>query len=153
MNVRSQIFNPGELPLVILAMAELEPRKAYEFLAELRRLFGPEYRPSPGGVYPALTALREEGLLVAEIEGRAKRYYLTDSGREALDRRRRQLAAFEERLGVRLRQDGSLRPALDRFAQRVMKLSGRIDPEAIESILDRAASDIEHLKEAKRASK
>ena len=153
MNVRTQTFNPGELPLVLLALAEIEPRKAYEFLSELKRLFGPGYRPSPGGVYPALTALREEGLVDAEMEGRANRYYLTSVGREALDKRRDQLAALEERTGARVQDDASLRPALDRFTQRVMKLSGRVEPEDVVAVLDRAAKEIEKMRGGVRVGK
>lgn len=154
-NVRSrfQTFNPGELPLVLLALAERDSRKAYEFLAELDRLFGPSYRSSPGGVYPALTALVEEKLLETEPDGRAKRYHLTDAGREALERRRLQLAALEERTGARLREEGSLRPALDRFVHRVMQASGRADPEAVTNVLDDAAARIERLKGARDAKK
>ncbi len=150
MNVRSrsQTFNPGELPLVLLALAEAEPLKAYEFLAELDRLFGPDYRASPGGVYPALTALTEEKLLFATRDGRAKRYELTATGRDALDKRRRNLSALEERTGVRLRDDGSLRSELERFARRVMKHSGRVDVDAVGRVLERAAEQIERLKGA-----
>ena len=137
---------------MLLALAEREPMKAYELLAELDRLFGPDYRSSPGGVYPALTALRVEGLLSAEPDGRAKRYHLTRSGRDALDKRRGQLAALEERTGVHLREDGSLRPVLDRFVQRVMKRSGRIDPAVVEEVLQRAASEVEALQAGKGAS-
>lgn len=154
MNVRtrSQTFNPGELPLVLLALAEQEPMKAYEFLAELDRLFGPDYRSSPGGVYPALTALRVEKLLSAETDGRAKRYRLTPAGREALEKRRGQLAALEQRTGARLREDGSLRPGLDRFVHRVMKRSGRVDPDLVSEVLERAAIEIEELEGARDVS-
>lgn len=138
---------------MLLALTEVEPRTAYEFLAELKRLFGPEYRPSPGGVYPALTALREEGLLDSEVDGRAKRYHLTRVGRQALDKRRDQLAALEERTGARVQQDGSLRPVLDRFVQRVMKVSGRVDPECVVEVLDKAAKEIEKLRGGVRVGK
>ena len=126
-------------------MAEAEPLKAYEFIAELERLFGPTYRPSPGGVYPALHALDAEGLLVADRDGRGKRYRLTETGVVALESRRRQLAALEERTGARLREDGSLRPELDRFSQRVMKLSGRVDPDKVAEVLAHAMRKIELL--------
>jgi DNA-binding PadR family transcriptional regulator len=149
-NVRTQTFNPGELPLVLLALTEIEPRTAYEFLAELKRLFGPRYRPSPGGVYPALTALSEEKLLTSNVDGRARRYVLTDAGREALDRRRPQLAVLEQRTGARVGEDGSLRPVLDRFNQRVMKVSGRVDPRNAADVLDRAAREIEKLRGGSR---
>ena len=119
--------------------------KAYDFIAELDRLFGPDYRASPGGVYPAITALTDEKLLAAEPDGRAKRYALTAAGRDALEKRRRQLSALEERTGARLRADGSLRPALERFVERVMRASGRVDPEAVDRLLDQVATDIEAL--------
>ena len=146
MVVRTQTFNPGELPLVLLALAETEPMKAYDFIAELERLFGPDYKPSPGGVYPAIQALTMEGLLSAEVDGRAKRYSLTRPGRTALDKRRRQLSALEERTGARLREDGSLRPVLERFVARVMRSSsGRVDPDHVGDVLDGAAAQIEGL--------
>lgn len=144
------MFNPGELPLVLLALAETAPMKAAEFMAELERLFGPDYRPSPGGVYPAVIALTDEGLLAAERDGRGKRFSLTAAGRDALEKRRRQLAAIEERTGARLREEGSLRPALDRFAERAMKVSGRVDTGAVVAVLERAVSEIEALAEAGR---
>lgn len=46
-----------------------------------------------------------------------------------------------------MRKDGSLRPVLDRFVQRVMKRSGRVDPAVVEDVLDRAAFEIDALKE------
>jgi DNA-binding PadR family transcriptional regulator len=117
--------------------------KAYEFIAELERLFGPLYRASPGGVYPAITALVHEELLSVDLDGRAKRYTLTKAGQTVLAQRRRQLGTIEERTGARLGDEGSLRPALDRFAARVMKLSGRIDPAIVEAVLMKAAMKIE----------
>jgi hypothetical protein len=44
-----------------------------------------------------------------------------------------------------VREDGSLRPVLDRFVQRVMKRSGRLDPAAVEDVLERAAFEIDAL--------
>ncbi|MGH2759951.1 MAG: PadR family transcriptional regulator [Actinomycetota bacterium] len=134
------------MPLALLALSEEEPRKAYEFIAELDRRFGPTYRSSPGGIYPALTALTRERLLKTEADGRARRYRLTSRGREALDRRRSQLAALETRTGARLRADASLRPVLDRFTERAMKFSGYADPAMVESVLDEAWRRIEELK-------
>ncbi len=132
--------------MVLLALAEAEPLKAYELIAELGRLFSATYRPSPGAVYPALNALVAEALLEVDTDGRGKRYRLTTSGLAALDSRRRQLAALEDRTGARLREDGSLRPTLERFTERVMKVSGRVEPGEVEAVLDAAAREIEHLK-------
>lgn len=143
------MFNPGELPLVLLALAEIEPMRAYDFIDELERRFGPAYRPSPGGVYPAIQALADEGLLRAAEDGRAKRYSLTRSGRAALEKRRRQLAAVEERTGARLRGDSSARPALERFVERVVASADQLDADDVQTVLDRAAVEIEKL--ARRA--
>jgi DNA-binding PadR family transcriptional regulator len=126
-------------------MAEAEPMKAYELIAELERVFGPSYRPSPGGVYPALNALVAERLLATDRDGRGKRYRLTRLGAQALDSRRKQLAALEERTGTNLRDDSSLRPELDRFSRHVMKLSGRVEPHDVARILDETLTMIEKL--------
>ena len=142
---RIQTFNPGELPLVLLALAEHEPLKAYEFIAELERLFAPDYKPSPGGVYPALSALVAEGLMRVERDGRANRYELTDIGRVALERRRRQLTAVEQRNGVRLRDGSTLRAHLQQFVDRVLAASPGADAEAVAAVLEEAARDIERL--------
>ena len=142
---RQQTFNPGELPLVLLALAESGPTKAYEFISELDRLFGPAYRASPGGVYPALTALLAERLLATEAGGRAKRYVLTKDGRRALEERRRQLAALEQRTGVCVSQADSLVPHVEQFATRVLKMSGKVDLDAAVRVLTRAAQQIERL--------
>lgn len=137
MNVRArhQLFAPGELPLVILAIAQRRPITASELLAELGRLFGPTYRPSPGGVYPAVTALLDEGLLRASQERRAKRYTITGVGRSALAARRPQLAAIECRTGARFEETDELRELLLRFTDQVMQLAGRLDLAAVESAL------------------
>lgn len=119
--------------------------KAYELIGELERVFGPSYRPSPGGVYPALNALVAERLLATDSDGRGKRYRVTKLGAQALDARRKQLIALEERTGTRLREETGLRPELDRFTERVMKLSGRVDPHDVAQILDEAATTIQKL--------
>src|SRR3954466_1526493 len=138
-------FAPGELPLVLLALTDIGPMKAYELIAELERLFAPSYHPSPGGIYPAITALVEERLLKASGHERGKCYSITRAGRTVLGQRRRQLAAIEARTGVRLREDGTLGPVIDRFVERVMQVSGRVDPALVERLLERTATRIERM--------
>ena len=130
---------------MLLALAKAEPRKAYEFLAELERLFSPDYRPSPGGVYPALNALAAERLLAVERDGRARRYRLTDLGRDALERRSRQLAAIEARTAVNVEADGALRVALDQLSETVMQCAGRADAYAVRKVLDEANHEIRRM--------
>ena len=140
------MFNPGELPLVLLALADRASLTAYELIAELKRLL-PGYEPSPGGIYPALSALVAEGLLLAVVDGRARRYELTDVGSDALERRRPALAAIETRLGACVTAEGSLDEVLRRFVARLSQVSGRVRVEDVEPILERAARSVERLVE------
>ncbi|HET6874077.1 MAG TPA: PadR family transcriptional regulator [Acidimicrobiales bacterium] len=142
---RNQFFAPGELPLVLLALVAGRPRHGYDLMAELDRLFQPAYSSSPGSVYPAVAALAEEGLIARSTSGTPKTYRLTAAGRTALSKRRAALAAIEVRTGARLDPDGGLAGALERFANRVNAVAGRVDPAPVERILDRAASEIEAL--------
>lgn len=142
---RQQLFNPGELPLVLLALLAETPRNRYELLGELARLFGPDYRPSPGSVYPAIAALRDEGLITVDDPETRRTYRLSATGRAALAKRRKMLAELEVRTGVRIGDDNDVRAALDRFASRVEAVAARTQITDIEVVLDRAAAEIETL--------
>lgn len=141
-----RFFRHGELPLVLLALLSEEPRHGYQVMAELTRLFGPRYRPSPGSIYPAIEALDAEGL----IEGRPVAgkivYATTPAGEQALEDRAEMLAALELRVGVSLGGGGeSLDALLTRFKARLSPLSGLVDPGDAAAVLDRAANAIELL--------
>ena len=109
---------------MLLALVETEESTAYELLADLERLFGPEYQASPGSIYPALKALVAERLLSVHKDGRAMRYELTDLGRDALTKRRQQLDAIRERTAVDVRADATLRSALTRLEEAVLRARG-----------------------------
>ena len=144
---RVQFFNPGELPLVVLALLDLRPMNGSALMGELERLFGPTYRASPGSVYPALNALDDEDLIRSTDVSGSKSWQLTATGRKVLSQRRRQLAAVETRTGARLGADGSLDPALERFVHQALPLSGLVDPEKAQAVLDRAVEELRSLKE------
>lgn len=140
-----RFFRHGELPLVLLALLSERPRHGYEIMAALTRLFGPQYRASPGSVYPAVEALEAEGLIEGEMRDGKKVYRSSPAGEEALEARAELLAALELRTGVRLGRGDSLEPVLARFKARVAPLSGRVDVDAVTAVLDRAAAEIEKL--------
>lgn len=140
-----RFFRHGELPLVLLALLAERPRHGYEVMAELARLFGPRYRPSPGSVYPAIEALHAEGLIDGQAHEGKTTYRATAAGNEALGARRDALAALELRTGTRFGDADSIEPLLDRFRARLAPLSGRVDPRAMAAVLQRAAADIERL--------
>jgi DNA-binding PadR family transcriptional regulator len=140
-----RFFAHGELPLVLLALLEERPMHGYELMNELGRLFAPHYRPSPGSIYPALDALDAERLITPEDEGGTRVFDLTSSGQEALDKRRDALAAIELRTGVSVGQRGTVDAVLARFGSRIRGLAGRLDPTALDEILDRAVREIEDM--------
>ncbi len=140
-----RFFRHGELPLVLLTLLAERPRHGYEIMAELKRLFGPRYRPSPGSVYPAIEALHTEGLIDGQTRDGKTTYRVTAAGEQAIEARRDALAALEVRTGARFGNADSLEPLLDRFRARLAPLSGRVDPQAIAAVLQRAAADIESL--------
>ncbi len=140
-----RFFRHGELPLVLLALLAERPRHGYEIMAELKRLFGPRYRPSPGSVYPAIEALHAAGLIDGQTHGGRTTYRVTQAGEQAIEARRDTLAALEVRTGARFGDADSIEPLLDRFRAQLAPLSGRVDPQAVAAVLQRAAADIESL--------
>src|SRR3954452_4642155 len=140
-----RFFRHGELPLVLLALLADRPMHGYDVMAQLSRLFGPVYRPSPGSVYPAVEALEAEGLVEGDERGGRTTYKTTEAGAAALAERSESLAALELRTGARVRRSGSLEPTLARFSARRAPLSGRVDADAVAAVLDRAAAEIESL--------
>src|SRR4051794_33221641 len=97
-----RFFKHGELPLVLLAILTESPRHGYDIMAELSRLFGPRYKPSPGSIYPALEALLTEGLIEGHQVGDKVAYSPTALGEQALTDRSDMLGALELRTRVRL---------------------------------------------------
>jgi DNA-binding PadR family transcriptional regulator len=140
---RVQFFQPGELPLVLLELVHSRPRHGYELMNELDRLFGPAYRASAGSVYPALTALVEEGLIVEDAAGLRRRYRCSSTGRAALEKRRAALAAIEVRTGVRLRPEHELSTVIERFGARIERLRGLVEPDELEELLNDVANNLE----------
>ncbi|MFH5210486.1 PadR family transcriptional regulator [Antrihabitans sp. NCIMB 15449] len=138
-------FRHGELPLVLLALLAERPMHGYELMAELSRLFGPAYRPSPGTVYPAVDALVAEGLLTGTNDESRTVFRTTATGDQALATRAALLAAVEVRTGARLGPGDSLEKLLARFTARLAPMSGHVDPVAVQDILDHAATRIEAI--------
>jgi DNA-binding PadR family transcriptional regulator len=143
--MRKQFFMPGELPLVLLDLISDRPQGGYELLGGLERRFGPGYRPSPGSVYPALSALRAEQLIEQESGGARASYRVTAQGRDMLTTQRDVFARIEARTSSALKSDAWRQLVLDRFVARISKLSGRVDRAAVERILDNAAKAVADL--------
>jgi DNA-binding PadR family transcriptional regulator len=78
----------------ILHLLAERPMHGYELINELEQRTGGRWKPSPGSVYPTLSALEDEGLITAvETDGK-KRYELTEAGQTWL-RERAERPGFE----------------------------------------------------------
>ena len=79
----------------ILHLLAERPMHGYELINELEQRTGGRWKPSPGSVYPTLSALEDEGLITAvETDGK-KRYELTEDGRTWLQDRADERPGFE----------------------------------------------------------
>lgn len=136
-------FGHGELHLALLALLGLRPMHGYELMGELTTRMGRSYRASPGSIYPAIQALEDEGLVEGRDDDDRRIYELTRAGVETLARRVDRLAALEARLGVRFAS--GIDAALGRFVERVRSAAREVDGDAIERVLDRAASEVEAI--------
>lgn len=116
----------------------------YELMAELSERTKHRYRASPGSIYPAVRSLESEGLISSKVEADRRIYSLTRTGREALAKRREQLAEIEAQHGARFGSDG-IDAALARFSARVRAASGLVGAPGVELVLDRVAAEIESL--------
>ncbi|MBD8607168.1 PadR family transcriptional regulator [Aeromicrobium sp. CFBP 8757] len=98
----------GALEYCVLALLQDEPRYAVDLVTELGR--HPSLVTSEGTIYPLLSRLRKEGLVLTEQreseQGPPRRYYqLTRDGRRALDRFETDWRAFRDAVDQTLRKD------------------------------------------------
>ena len=75
----------GDVRAAILALLREGPLNGYQIMSEIEERSGGAWRPSPGAVYPALSQLADEGLIVGEESGGRRTYSLTDAGREYVE--------------------------------------------------------------------
>lgn len=101
----SRLFGHGDLRLWLLKLLDEQPRHGYDIISGLEDQFLGVYSPSPGTVYPRLSALEAEGLVevVREEEGRTV-YGLTSAGRDELAARATELRKLGERLSRSARE-------------------------------------------------
>jgi DNA-binding PadR family transcriptional regulator len=77
----------GDVRLAVLRLLAEEPRNGYQLMQTIEDRSEGQWRPSPGSMYPTLSQLEDEGLIhSAEVDG-ARRFEITDAGREALQER------------------------------------------------------------------
>ena len=85
----------GDVRLALLRLLAEEPRNGYQLMQAIEERSEGLWRPSPGSVYPTLAQLEDEGLIRSvEVEG-ARRFEITDAGREHVERRAEEPSPWE----------------------------------------------------------
>lgn len=80
-----RLFEHGDLRMVLLALVAKKPSHGYELIKAIEEASSGLYVPSPGVIYPTLTLLEEQDLLLAEqTENGRKSYRVTPQGEEQL---------------------------------------------------------------------
>lgn len=150
---RQQMFEAGELRLVILRLLKEQPRHGYDIIKALEERMGGCYTPSAGTVYPTLQMLEDQGL-VRSVETEGKRvYHLTPAGEAQLEDRSDELEEIIGRVRETVRDFaggamGELNRAFGALASRTFREAfrrGPGDPSVgrVAEILRRAAEEIE----------
>jgi DNA-binding PadR family transcriptional regulator len=77
----------GDVRLAVLRLLAEEPRNGYQLMQTIEDRSEGQWRPSPGSMYPTLSQLEDEGLIHSSEADGARRFEITDAGREALQER------------------------------------------------------------------
>ncbi len=148
---QGRMFGQGDLRILLLALIADKPSHGYDLIRTIEAKFGGEYSPSPGTIYPTLTLLEEQELVVGEAApGGKKSYSATLAGRQFLAENADQVKALMARIDIMAdAKDGSAIPqaimhAVQTLRHAIMAKGGWSEDEAgrIRSILEKAAREI-----------
>lgn len=113
----NRVFQRGDLKYFVLKLLADGAHHGYQLLKQMEDELGGGYRPSPGAIYPTLSALEEAGYVTAEDDDDRRVYHITDNGIEALREKSERIDAVverAERIAQRRRGPGrSLLPELE----------------------------------------
>lgn len=83
----------GDVRAAILLLLEERPMHGYELIQQIAERSNGTWKPSPGSIYPALSQLEDEGLvLIDKVAGR-KTAALTENGRQHVEQHRADLGS------------------------------------------------------------
>lgn len=85
----------GDVRLALLRLLAEGPRNGYQLMQAIEERSDGLWRPSPGSVYPTLAQLENEGLIRSVEADGARRFEITDAGREHLGSRADEPAPWE----------------------------------------------------------
>lgn len=154
---RGKRFDGEQLRLLVLGLLEQAPQHGYQLIRAFAEKSGGAYQPSPGVLYPLLTMLDEQELIVkAEGDTGARRQFsLTDAGRAEVEAHRPAVEAAFARLAalaeMASRTDGApVRRAVHNLRAAIVERLGRetVDDTLgfeVAKIIDEATQRIERL--------
>lgn len=135
----------GDVRAAILLLLQERPMHGYELIQQIRERSEDVWRPSPGSIYPALSQLEDEGLVIIEKVAGRKTAQLTESGTAYLEANRDELGDPWQDV-----KDGVGDQALD-LRGLVGQLMGAVAQVASVGSPAQAAKAAEVLTEARRA--
>ncbi|MFF2550948.1 PadR family transcriptional regulator [Nocardia sp. NPDC058058] len=135
----------GDVRAAILLLLQERPMHGYELIQQIREKSQDVWRPSPGSIYPALSQLEDEGLVIIEKVAGRKTAKLTEAGTAYLEENRSELGDPWQDV-----KDGVGDQALDLRAL-IGQLMGAAAQVAAAGTPDQAAKAAEVLTEARRS--
>ncbi|WP_280387158.1 PadR family transcriptional regulator [Nocardia wallacei] len=135
----------GDVRAAILLLLQERPMHGYELIQQIRERSEDVWRPSPGSIYPALSQLEDEGLVLIEKVAGRKTAKLTEAGTEYV-------ASHRDELGDPWQEvrDGVGDQALD-LRELVGQLMGAVAQVARAGTPEQAAKAAEVLTESRRS--
>ncbi len=135
----------GDVRAAVLLLLDEKPRNGYQLIQELEARSKGTWRPSPGSIYPVLSQLEDEGLVVVEAHASGRTFALTDTGRAMLAERRE---AFGQPWEAVQRSFSDSRVEFMRTLKQVAAASRQVLEAGADAQVDAAAHV---LKEARRS--
>ncbi|ROZ45825.1 PadR family transcriptional regulator [Rhodococcus sp. WS3] len=83
----------GDVRAAVLLLIAEEPMHGYELIQQIVERSGGVWKPSPGSIYPALSQLEDEGLVIIDKVAGRKTAKLTEEGAAYVEQHRADLGA------------------------------------------------------------
>ncbi|WP_232534880.1 PadR family transcriptional regulator [Nocardia terpenica] len=135
----------GDVRAAILLLLQERPMHGYELIQQIRERSEDVWRPSPGSIYPALSQLEDEGLVLIEKVSGRKTAKLTEDGAGYVEEHRDELGDPWQEV-----RDGVGDQTLD-MRELVGQLMGAVAQVARAGTPEQAAKAAEVLTEARRS--
>jgi len=136
----------GDIRAAVLLLLAEQPRHGYELIREISERTEGAWQPSPGAVYPALSLLEDEGLVVLTAEGGRRLASLTEAGSAHVAEHAAELGdPFAQATARTSRPERALRATVQGLHGAVWQLAHSGDEAQVaraQAILDRATKDL-----------